>query len=105
MNYTNRLLQARRGRVAHIMAATQVDALTSAVGEWRRNMRRSPMYGQKVGDQIAELLRQTYDDVLREPLPDRFRDLLEGLEMDRLMFFGEAREAEDSDAADALTER
>ena len=77
-------------------------------------MRRSPMYGQKVGDEIAELLRQTYDDVLREPLPDRFRDLLEGLEMDRLVangsgerpfFLAEARAREDSDAADALTER
>ena len=68
-------------------------------------MRRSPMYGQKVGDQIAELLRQTYDDVLREPLPDRFRDLLEGLEMDRPFFLAEARAREDSDAADALTER
>jgi hypothetical protein len=63
------------------------------------------MYGQKVGDQIAELLRQTYDDVLREPLPDRFRDLLEGLEMDRPFFLAEARAREDSDAADALTER
>ena len=93
------------GSVAHIMAATQVDALTSAVGEWRRNMRRSPMYGQKVGDQIAELLRQTYDDVLREPLPDRFRDLLEGLEMDRPFFLAEARAREDSDADHALTER
>ncbi|MBI5011753.1 hypothetical protein D1O30_08705 [Methylocystis hirsuta] len=68
-------------------------------------MRRSPMYGQKVGDQIAELLRQRYDDVLREPLPDRFRDLLEGLEMDRPFFLAEARAREDSDADHALTER
>ncbi|MBG0799649.1 hypothetical protein IYX23_18440 [Methylocystis sp. L43] len=68
-------------------------------------MRRSPMYGQKVGDEIAELLRQTYDDVLREPLPDRFRDLLEGLETDRALFLAEARASEDSDAADALAER
>jgi hypothetical protein len=63
------------------------------------------MYGQKVGDQIAELLRQTYDDVLREPLPDRFRDLLEGLQMDRPFLLAEARAREDSDAADALMER
>ena len=68
-------------------------------------MRRSPMYGQKVGDQIAELLRQTYDDVLREPLPDRLRDLLEGLERDRPFSLAEARAREDSDADHALTER
>jgi hypothetical protein len=69
-------------------------------------MRRSPMHGHKVGDQIGELLRQTYDHVLREPLPDRLRDLLEGLQMDNRPFFlAEARAREDSDAANALTER
>ncbi len=68
-------------------------------------MRRSPMHDRKVGDDIGELLRQTYDDVLREPLPDRFRDLLEGLETDRPLFLAEARAREDIDAADALIER
>ncbi|KAF0119745.1 MAG: hypothetical protein FD148_3735 [Methylocystaceae bacterium] len=56
-------------------------------------MRRSPMHDRKV------------DDVLREPLPDRFRDLLEGLETDGPLFLAEARAREDSDAADALIER
>ncbi|MBG0795203.1 hypothetical protein IYY11_17760 [Methylocystis sp. H62] len=68
-------------------------------------MRRSPMRDRKVGDEIGELLRQTYDDVLREPLPDRLRDLLEGLETDRPFFLAEARAREDSDAANTLIER
>ncbi|HEY8125203.1 MAG TPA: NepR family anti-sigma factor [Methylocystis sp.] len=59
----------------------------------------------KVGDEISELLRQTYDDVLREPLPDRLRDLLERLDRDRPLFFGEARAPDDSAAAVALTQR
>lgn len=68
-------------------------------------MRRTPMHDRKVGDDIAELLRRTYDDVLREPLPDRFRDLLEGLETDRPLFLAEARARGYSDAADALIAR
>lgn len=68
-------------------------------------MRLSPMHGQKVGDEIGELLRKTYDDVLREPLPDRMRDLLEGLGMDRPFFLAEARACEDSDSDCALTAR
>lgn len=68
-------------------------------------MRTPRLERQKVADQVGELLRQTYDDVLREPFPDRLRDLLERLESDKPMFFGEARVAEDSDAAITLTER
>lgn len=68
-------------------------------------MRRSPMHDRKVGDDIGELLRQTYDDVLHEPLPDRLRDLLEGLETDRPLFSAEARACEDGDADHALIER
>lgn len=93
------------GSVAHIMAATYVDALTSAVDEWRRNMRRSPMHGRKVGDDVGELLRKAYDDVLREPLPDRLRDLLEGLQTDRPFLLAEVRAREESDADHALIER
>ncbi|MCQ4189981.1 NepR family anti-sigma factor [Methylocystis suflitae] len=68
-------------------------------------MRRPRLDRQKVADQVGELLRQTYDDVLREPFPDRLRDLLERLESDRPMFYRDARAAEDSDAAITLTER
>jgi hypothetical protein len=56
-------------------------------------MRRPSLHNQKVGD-LGELLRQTYDDVLREPLPDRLRELIEKLEGDGTLFFREARATE-----------
>lgn len=49
-------------------------------------MRRPHVQDQKVGDQIGKLLRQTYDDVLREPLPDLLMDLLERLERETTPF-------------------
>lgn len=68
-------------------------------------MRRPSLHDQKVGDQLGELLRRTYDDVLREPLPDRLRDLIEKLESDRTLFFGDARATENSGPPLALEER
>jgi hypothetical protein len=68
-------------------------------------MRRPSLHDQKVGDQLGELLRRTYDDVLREPLPDRLRDLIEKLEGDRTLFFGDARATENSGPPLALEER
>ena len=43
---------------------------------------------QKVEDLIGEQLRAMYGDILGEPLPDRFLDLLERLETDRVLVFG-----------------
>jgi hypothetical protein len=58
-------------------------------------MRRPSLHNRKVGD-LGELLRQTYDDVLREPLPDRLRELIEKLESDKSLFFREPRATENS---------
>ncbi|MGD9542586.1 MAG: NepR family anti-sigma factor [Methylocystis sp.] len=68
-------------------------------------MRRSSVHHQKVGDQVGDLLRRTYDDVLREPLPDRLRDLIKKLESDRSLFFGDAQTNENSEPSLALEER
>jgi hypothetical protein len=43
---------------------------------------------QKVEDLIGEQLRAMYGDILGEPLPDRFLDLLERLETNRVLVFG-----------------
>jgi hypothetical protein len=50
-------------------------------------MGRPRLLPQKVEDQIGEQLRAMYDGVLGEPLPDRFLDLLERLETDRVLVF------------------
>jgi hypothetical protein len=60
-------------------------------------MRRPRLHRQS--DRFGELLRQTYDDVLREPLPGRLLDLLERLEKDGTLLFPEARAPENDEAA------
>lgn len=67
-------------------------------------MRRLRLYRQEVGDQFGELLRQTYNDVLQEPLPGRFLDLLDRLERDATSLLQEARSPEIGEGArEALT--
>jgi Anti-sigma factor NepR len=48
-------------------------------------MHRPRLLPQK--DPIGEQLRAMYDSVLSEPLPDQFLDLLERLEMERVLVF------------------
>jgi hypothetical protein len=50
-------------------------------------MGRPHLLPQKVEDQIGEQLRAMYDGILGEPLPDRFLDLLERLETERVLVF------------------
>lgn len=50
-----------------------------------RRAPRSPRFSQKrndVGEQIGEQLRSLYEDVLNQPVPDRFLELLNRLESD-----------------------
>ncbi len=43
---------------------------------------RKPAEKQAIGEQIGRQLRSVYNDVLAQPVPDRFLDLLRELEKD-----------------------
>lgn len=45
-------------------------------------MRRALSPSQSVTDEVSKLLRQKYDEVLQEPLPDSLLALLKTLEID-----------------------
>ena len=60
-------------------------------------MHRKPSPQQQVSEQIGKELRAIYDGVLNEPIPDRFRALLERL--------GDEMASPATDAAEAFAPR
>ena len=81
------------GRVVrmHNLRASQGEALTRSQSVSDKNKKtKDSRTGPKAkdpaamsyeeGDWLGEKLRATYDDILREPLPDEFESLLESLE-------------------------
>lgn len=83
--------------MAHLGVRWTVDDSAEAVGSTKLRGRQllsansalggmksgAPALSAGVGDKIGKQLREVYDSVVREPLPDRFSELLNGLEYAR----------------------
>ncbi|WP_408631746.1 NepR family anti-sigma factor [Methylocystis borbori] len=46
-----------------------------------------PSPSQKVADEVGKQLREHYDEVLREPLPEMMLALLDKLQMDKALHY------------------
>ncbi len=70
-----------------VLDARRRPAKSERSEERRRSSRqKAPQSGEpnKIGEQIGEQLRSLYDDVLNQPVPDRFLELLNKLETDTI---------------------
>jgi hypothetical protein len=62
-----------------ILVPGAIEAAASRGKSGGSQMRSKPSPQHKIGEQIGKELRAIYDDVLHEPIPDRFRVLMDRL--------------------------